>query len=176
MVHPNSLKNLKPFKRGETSIYQKLGGSRKTVAKRRALIALNFNKRKCVNCNYFDICYVGQSLIGAKRLQDIKDLTMAIEITCKLPAWTINVISEINAFNDFNQLEKLMLSRMILGIDNFQEQYRFSQLLFQSMLKNKMLISKGIIYSEEEEKEEMEITIVHENKDKNNKIDGSVVK
>src|SRR3990167_9866600 len=82
------------------------GGSRTSLAKKRALLFTNFRKRKCVNCPYLDVCYVGHAQVGHRsyaqsnnsdRKKELKlhlneyKLKGALNAKCQLPPWTLNM-------------------------------------------------------------------------------------
>src|SRR3990167_5985365 len=153
-----------------TLLEQIKGGSKKTLAKKRALLFTNFRKRKCVNCPYLDVCYVGHAQVGHKNFKTSnysdrkKELELhlnenklrgAYEARCQLPPWTLNMVSHIHATPDFNDIEKMMFLRLIISMEvptnnnekDFFKIYKTSELFMKSMLKNK--ISFNLNKSEE---------------------------
>lgn len=135
--------NLRPFTtRKQAKLFGAIGGSRKTIAKKRALIITNMRRRKCVNCNYLDCCFVAQSVLSRreniKNYEKTKDILPTLESKCQLPLWTLNALSYINTCEDLHEIEKFFFSRMVVGLDNFTKQYSFSKLLFKSLLKNRV--------------------------------------
>jgi len=167
-MHQNSLANLQPRKnwtKEEAGNYGRIGGSRKTASKTKALLVLNLSKRKCVTCPYFDICYVGQEQVGNKDFGK-NDLKKAMDVRCQLSPWTMRVLSEINALEDFNQLMKVMLARLLLGVDDSDKIYKFSKLL-SDVLKSKEKFQAA--KSKEKKDVKIEVVIVdpkNDNRDK----------
>src|SRR3990167_3726443 len=146
------------------------GGSRRTLKKKRAQIFTNFRKRKCVSCPYLDVCYVGHAQVGhknfktsnhSKRKKELElhlnenKLKEASNARCQLPPWTLNMVSHIHATPDFNDIEKMMFSRLTISMEvptnnsekDFFKIYKTSELFMKSMLKNK--ISFNLNKSEE---------------------------
>src|SRR3990167_10699364 len=171
------------------------GGSRKTLAKKRALLFTNFRKRKCVNCPYLDVCYVGHAQVGHRnyaqsnnsdRKKELKlhlnedKLKGALNAKCQLPPWTLNMVSHIQTTPDFNDIEKMMFSRLIISMEvptnsnekDFFKLYKTSELFMKSMLKNK--ISFNLHKSEEKREIKIEVVIIDSKSDVSDEKDGSI--
>src|SRR3990167_1081942 len=163
------------------------GGSRTSLAKKRALLFTNFRKRKCVNCPYLDVCYVGHAQVGHRnyaqsnnsdRKKELKlhlnedKLKGALNAKCQLPPWTLNMVSHIQTTPDFNDIEKMMFSRLIISMEvptnsnekDFFKLYKTSELFMKSMLKNKISFN----LHKSEEKREIIVRFVKDDTTANN--------
>ena len=145
MPNEKSLANLRPVRndwsKSEASLFGKIGGSRKTLAKRKSAILASISQRKCITCPYLDVCYVGLSALSSSHIQkawDEGDKTLAHQIKCRLPGWTLKNLADIMANPDFNEVEKSLFSRMLLGADDFYKQDRLIARMCGSMWKNKI--------------------------------------
>lgn len=65
------------------------GGSRKTLAKRRAAIIREARKRLCVNCKHFPVCDIGKSAVREA------PKSLLHEIKCKMPEYMLTYYEKL---------------------------------------------------------------------------------
>ena len=153
----NNNKNFLETKRpdwevSEASFFGRLGGLKKSQAKKKAAILRMAKERRCVSCKYLDMCRMGIAGLASVE-QNHKELIN--EVKCKIPA-TILIMTDKLYMGQYEPLYDMMWHMLTLEANDFDKKYKMLQSLERKIAQKIAVVS----YSRTEEKRDIKIEVV----------------
>ena len=136
----------------QSSFFGRLGGLKKSQAKKKAAMLRMAKERRCVSCKYLDMCRMGIAGLASVE-QNHKELIN--EVKCKIPA-TLLIMTDKLYMGQYEPLYDMMWHMLTLEANDFDKKYKMLQSLERKIAQKIAVVS----YSRTEEKKDIKIEVV----------------
>ena len=158
-MHPNSLNQLQPhpnFTPEQASFFGRLGGLKRTQAKKKAAMIRMAKERRCVSCKYLDFCRMG---IAGLASVEKTNKELINEVKCKIPA-TLLIMTDKLSMGQYEPLYDMMWHMLILEANDFDKKYKMLQSLERTITQKIAVVSDN----KTEEKKEIIVRFIEDDR------------